>query len=537
MGLLQPLFKAYNLVKREFVYPSQVDYQSKYIPWSSDESTDSFPQELAKAIENSPTATSCISTYTDFITGEGFNNPELEKKIINEQGETFYWFHHTISASLSHFDGFACLIKYNAFGDPISYSNLPFESIRLVKPDSNGVVSRVLYNPYFGTSLYNPKDSKVYDLYNPKGVIEQMITQKKDFKGQIYWFGIRKPLHPHYPRPDYYSAHRWMSVENQSAVYFDKNLSDGFLQPAMLRMIGDPNAPAYPDADDERDKSITKGQALDEMLTSSFSGAQNSAKLWSLWGNTKEEWPDIISFPTNNNGDTYRVQDEHATKKITVATKVPGILANVNEGVGLGGDGNTIRASVKLMQQRVKRIQSILIDFYQEMFKNLPEPYLEPIRITPYNPFPELQNIDPAVWQELTKEERRLWIKNNTEIELIDINDPILTQPNPPLAKAKNIWFSSYPDKVRDNIKTALKWQEQTQNKCIKPVGIKIAERITSGGALTGSEIRRIANFLSKNVIHKDKPFNESCEAVQFAAWGGSEMMMWCNEKVKELKE
>src|SRR5690606_16722530 len=119
------------------------------------------------------------------------------------------------------------------------------------------------------------------------------------------------------------------------------------------------------------------------------------------------------AFPTSGNPDMYRVQDEHATKKITIATKVPSILANISEGVSLGGDGNTIRAAVKLMQQRVKRQQAFLIDFYMSLFKHFVFPPNVPrvtsLTIVPYNPYPELESVDPQVWAELTPEERRKW--------------------------------------------------------------------------------------------------------------------------------
>jgi hypothetical protein len=56
------------------------------------------------------------------------------------------------------------------------------------------------------------------------------------------------------------------------------------------------------------------------------------------------------------------------------------------------------------------------------------------------------------------------------------------------------------------------------------------------GMPLGPKEIRKLSNYLSKNLVHKDIPYSESCEAVKFYAWGGPEMMLWANEKAKELK-
>ena len=64
---------------------------------------------------------------------------------------------------------------------------------------------------------------------------------------------------------------------------------------------------------------------------------------------------------------------------------------------------------------------------------------------------------------------------------------------------------------------------------------MKMGQKLIDGAPLSQGEIRRIANYLSKATLHKVKPFAESCDAVQYYAWGGSEMMMWANEKIREL--
>jgi hypothetical protein len=47
--------------------------------------------------------------------------------------------------------------------------------------------------------------------------------------------------------------------------------------------------------------------------------------------------------------------------------------------------------------------------------------------------------------------------------------------------------------------------------------------------------IKRLSNFLSKKSVYKNLPYGESCDALEYDAWGGSEMMLWANEKVREL--
>jgi hypothetical protein len=522
-------YKVYNLIQREFAYTTQTDYQGKFIPYFQD--NNSFPNILADLVAGSPTATSCLSTLADFIAGEGFNQGKtLEDFVLNKQGLTFSQFHNVCSDTMAHEWGVASLVKFNKAGGITEVFDVPFGYCRLGVPDSKGVISKIKYNPYFGTGLYDHKDTVEYDVFNPSAAPVQ-FAKDPNWKGQIYWLGIKTRKHPFYPIPDYYSAAPWMRVEKNAGIYFDENLENGFLQDIVMKMIGDPNDPSGLKTSD--DKDIPKGAAFDKEITDNFGkGAKTRHKIMALWGNNKEEWPEITSFPTSGNPDLFRVQDEHAIKKITIATKVPAILANISEGVSLGGDGNTIRAAVKLMQQRVVRMQSLLIYYYENILKAWHQPNTEPIEITAYHPFPELEVIDPQVWAELTPEEKRKWIADKTEIELIE------TAPaQPPLeARAVALHFNSYPEAAKKSVKRALEWQEEKGLKCIKNFGLDLGKSIVEGRPLGPKEIRRISNFLSKNVLTKDIPYAESCEALQFAAMGGVEMMKWANDKVKELK-
>ena len=525
----QARYKVYNyisnFVQREFANPSQVN--QGYLPFGAD---DSFPTRLTKLIQGSPTATSCLSTWADFITGEGFNEGEdLENLKVNKTGLTLFQFHTIQSAVFAKSWGVATLVKYNRVGQITELYDLPFGACRLSKPDDNGLISTILYNPYFGTALYNQNDTVVYDAYNPNAAIDQAKNLK--WKGQIYWYGIRDDKDPFYPIPDHYSAQHWMNVEKNAAIYFDDQLENGFLQDTIMKMIGDPNDPSG--MKDDKNEDIPKGKAFDKEMTGNFAGAKNRHRILAMWGSNKEEWPELEPFPNSGNPDLFRVQDEHAIKKITIATKVPGVLANIQDTNNFSGE--QIRPAVRLMQQRASRPQSILIGIYQDLLKNMVNPYTSPITIVDYNPYPEENTVDDKVWNELTAEERRKWIKDHTEIELTEAA-PTIEEPLEPVEnRILNLHFDSYPENAKKNVKRAIEWQDKMQTKCTGKAGEVISLAILDGKPLGPKEIRRLSRFLSKNAIHSDKPWAESCEAVAYYAWGGGDMMTWANEKVKEL--
>jgi hypothetical protein len=228
-------------------------------------------------------------------------------------------------------------------------------------------------------------------------------------------------------------------------------------------------------------------------------GAKRVGNMWVQWFNNKEEMPVPVALPSNNTGDLFVTIDNQATKKITIAFKVPSILANINEGVSLGGDGNMVRVAVKLMQQRSIKKQRLLTDAYSKILKNFSTPYKEDIVIVPYNPFPELEILDDKIWNSMTEQERRKWIQDNTEIELRDntISSPAAEPAQQ--ARISNAIPIGFPDKVKNKIKQTLDYKEKMGIKCGGASGLALAQSIIDGQNLGLKQLKRIHSYLKKN--------------------------------------
>lgn len=434
--------------------------------------------------------------------------------------------------------GVASIVRFNKAGGITEVYDIPFGYCRLGLPDDNGLISKIKYNPYFGTGLYKKEDTQEYDVFNPGQAPIQFAKDNK-WKGQIFWVGIRDGKHPFYPMPDYFSAKHWMNVEKNAGIYFDENLENGFLQDTIIKLLGNPNEPSG--LKDKNNEDIPKSVAFDKEMTENFGkGAKTRHRIMAYWADNKEEFPTLEAFPTSGNPDLFRIQDEHAIKKITIATKVPGVLANINDTNNFSGE--QIRPAVKLMQQRAVRFQDILLDYYSQILDRFvfPEGFAKPenITIVDYNPYPEAETIDHQTWASLTEPERRKWIKDHTEIEIEDA-PPTQTVPEPvPVVENKVValHFNSYPTKAKENAKRAMEWQETMGKNCSTKFGLELTKAIIDGVPLGPKEIKRLRNFLGKNAIHSNKQWSESCDAVAYYAWGGPEMMIWANDKVKELK-
>lgn len=517
--------------------PSGSLTSDKYIPFGTD---DCWPLKWADIIENSPSAASCLSTVKDFLEGFGFSDTDLEKKVVNTMGETLWQVHQKTVESYSQYWGFYWLLRFDGAGRVADWRVLDFENCRFGKPDSDGWISHVFYNPFFGTPFYNgteKKETKIYDVWNIDGLQDQILRDGEGFKGQVFYFGATSPLSRYYPKPEPISSKRWMQIEDGVSKYHEGNINRGFLQKFMMTMYGDPDQPSTnPDYQDwNNGKPATVGEEFEDMINKEFMGVDNSNNLFINWVQNMTEKPQLDAFPNAANGDLFITLDTQAIKKITIAWKVPAILANINEGVSLGGDGNTVRVAVKLMQQRVIKRQRHLTDAYQMILKAMPTPYVQDVVIVPYNPYPELEVIDDKIWNALTVEERRKWIQDNTEIELIEedlVTDPALLPQN----KITNALPIQWPDKVLKTMNTTKEYTEKMQLKCTGRWLQDLSDRILTNQNIGLRETKRIFNYLKKNGNLANRPYNEGCDIVAYNRLGGKEMFDFLDSELKRFE-
>jgi len=526
--------QTFNHVYRQPAQQTQIDLSEGILPYGRD---NSFPLRLAKLVQESPTASASISVFSDFIEGSGFSDPSLKDKVINAKGEKFGMLHSITCEAYALFRGFAWLLKYNIAGDITEIYPIPFENVRLGAPDASGVISKIFVNPYYGTPQMDKMYTKVYDSYTPdrQSVLKQMQRDKNKFKGQILYFGTTRPLSRFYPEPDYYAAKSWMAIDAGISEYHETNLDAGFFQTVLLKMIGDPDAtnthPEDMKLDDAGNKISfrTRGERF-QIDMQQFAGAESKTKIMVLWEQLKEQMPELQPFPTITNDNFFTNLQETCDRKILVATKIPGILVNMGRDNSLS-DGTQMANATRVMHDRVAKPQNILESIYMNILSRMREPYTGEVKIVNTNSFQELDTIDPLVWEVLTPEEKRQWIKDNTEYPVTDAPAPVQA-----VNKFQNILFTDYPQSVKNTAKRALEYAEQNPG-CGKPAGKKIAQDIVEGKPLSFKDIKRIYNYLKRNRDHSNKLFSDSCEAVLFSMWGGMAMFDYCAAKISMVND
>lgn len=419
---------------------SQQRYDEHTLIWGEN---DNFPLKLAQAVEKSPAATSCNGTVSQFIKGSGFTNKDAQKLKLNKKGLTMWSLHCQLSDMLALFDGFSVRFTYNKLRQITNVYVMPFECLRFKKPedDLQTDFTEVVYNPFFGTDEYERKFSKPYPLFDPEKLESQISAMGKAFPGQVYYYGKTKPLHPYYPEPDYWSAEGWIKVDAKIQGAHNENLDNGFFQSCMMTVVGNPNEmtdnPRYmrtyvdeATGDTITESTKTRGEEFSEQMSANFSGSEKMGNVFVRWVVNKDDAIEISPFPNSTNADLFIALQDLTTKNITIARKVPGILANISEGVNLGSTGNEMQKAIEIMQSNTSEYRMTLEEFYNGILLPALDPSLnlqtgvppEGIKIVNYNPITVPIEIEDKVWEQLTSEEKRRFIKKNfPDIELIEV--------------------------------------------------------------------------------------------------------------------
>lgn len=445
-------------VKREISTRSQINTQENTIIYGED---DALPLRIAKLVNESPATMACINTVSKYIKGSGFSNKDLMKLKIDKNGTTLWQLHTQLCDMLALFDGFAVNFKFEAGGGITNTYILSFESVRLTKPDDNGYINKVKYNPYFGTSEYKKDFTVDYYTFNIDEVGEQMQADGNAFNGQVYYYGKTSPVYRFYPVPEYWTAKNWVQIDAKIQEFHNENLENGFFQSVLMNVIGDPSQPSknpkyqktISDSTGTKRKESTKtvGEEFNEMMSEAFSGSRKAGTALALWAQNHDSAVKIQPFQTNSNADLFTALQDLTTKNITIATQVPGILANISEGVNLGSGGSEIQKAVELMQSRVAEEQELLEQFYNEvLLPNLSKPVTDKVEITNFSPVTVTVEIDDKFWEAMDADERRDFIRAN--VPGVKLKEAVKIAP-PAVDAQGNVVPQPEEVKVNENLK------------------------------------------------------------------------------------
>jgi len=435
---VSPFPTSYSLTPKALVREKSVSSQKNWnentIIYGED---DALPLRIAQAVDESPATTACINTISQFIKGSRFSDESLMKLKVDQFGTTLWDFHNQLSDYMALFEGFAVNFKYDFEGKITNAYTLPFESIRFVKSETREI-SLFKYNPYFGTKEYQKDMTTTYHAFNPKTILNEISTEGISYNGQVYYYGITRPMYKFYPVPRFWSGKKWIYVDGKIQEFHAENLDNGFFQSVLMNVIGDPNQPSknpkyqevYTDeAGLKRSRSTkTVGEEFNEQMSEAFSGSRKAGTALVQWSLNTDTSTKIQAFPSNNNFDILSGTLSDAIRGITMATEVPAVLANLpQQQSSLGSDGNSIQKAIELMQSRVAPRQRKLEQFYNEVLLPMMG-YQAEVKIVNYVPVSQEIKIEDKFWEILPDTAKIEFVKQNVPgFSTLEIQ-PVLAQ-------------------------------------------------------------------------------------------------------------
>lgn len=297
-----------------------------------------YPQQLIEIVNASGTGKSCVNTYAKFISGKGFEDKDLYKKIVNRFGHTNDYICDQISKDFAAFGGFAIHVNYNANYKICEIQHIPFEQARFkaLDPDT-GFFDKVALHPDWGKRFMNLRkwkkdDIQFIDFFNPDPVeIQSQVDAVggwANYKGQILYYSNEGERV--YPLPVFDAVLTDMNTEEGISNVSNRNARNNFLSAGMLINYSNTNKSAA------EEKTEDEGQL--ESTIKGFQGDEKAGKIMYVELEDGDTKPEFVSFKGTNYDKEFNVTLASSQANIGKAFNQPPILRAENVGANFGAD-------------------------------------------------------------------------------------------------------------------------------------------------------------------------------------------------------
>jgi hypothetical protein len=332
-----------------------------------------YPQFIEDRIERSPMASRCSEIFKDFLQGDGFADENLNRLVINKDGEDMEEILELIAEDYSKHKGFALRFVYNIFLEITQIYHVPFKDCRYGLPDKYGYVSMIAVNDNWENDTQKKASRKTeiqyVPVFNPKKeVVQAQIDQAgsiRQYKGQILYCTPHKNKYP--------KAHIdpvLEDVDTDARVSISKNMNthNNFMASGI---IIDPNNYEV----DEKGVSKQQNDFCDEI--EKFQGAENTGALlyFHLPGLTPEEANKLNLFqPTQvqNLDRIFEFTEQSSENRIRRELMVPKPLLSEFDGNSLSQSAAILRESVSVYNLLTSNHRAKIEKALQKLQKKCP---------------------------------------------------------------------------------------------------------------------------------------------------------------------
>lgn len=107
-----------------------------------------------------------------------------------------------------------------------------------------------------------------------------------------------------------------------------------------------------------------------------------------------------------------------------------------------------------------------------------------------------------------------------------------------PIKKENMESYSDYPESIKNNAKSVLKWvDENGWGSCGTDVGKQRANQLASGEPISLDTVKRMYSYLSRHAgdLDSSKGYAYGCGKLMYDSWGGKSALSWSESKVKSF--
>ena len=330
-----------------------------------------YPQRMLELVAGSPTAKDCWNKRAKFIAGNGFEQKDLGRKIINAQGLTLAKLLKAVAHDVALFTGFGIHVNYNANFKIASVNYVKFEDIRMGDIDNVETADKyAVYSDWGRKTWKNVTRSKIafIDKYDPDiEVIKKQVTKAggwKNYKGQLYYFN---PAVDDYPLIEADSV--WEDFETEAGIktFNNREVTTGFLPSTMLFMQSrrEEADNAGPDTDQA---SSNQASQLEKDL-GTFQGAKSAQKIIVIEYEDESQKPEFQPYSIQNNDKLFESTEKSVEARIIKGFSVPKELINAEKSSGLSNGGEK-KEAIREFNDNTASERLALSEAFEEIFNN-----------------------------------------------------------------------------------------------------------------------------------------------------------------------
>ena len=306
-----------------------------------------YPQRMLELVAASPTAKDCWNKRAKFIAGNGFEQADLGKQLINTKGLTLAKLLKAIATDKALFTGFGIHVNYNANFKITSVNYVKFEDIRMGDTDCPETADQyAIYSDWGRKTWKNILRSKItfLDKYNPdvQAIKDQVFAVGgwDNYKGQLFYFN---PEVDDYPLIEADSVWEDFETEAGIKIFSNREVTTGFLPSTMLFMQSRREEADNSRPDDDQLHYSNQPSQLEKDL-GSFQGAKSSQKIIVIEYEDETSKPEFQPYSIQNNDKLFETTEKSVEARIIKGFSIPKELINSEKASGLSNGGEKKQA-------------------------------------------------------------------------------------------------------------------------------------------------------------------------------------------------